>query len=85
MIWGLRFQTDKEKEMWHTKGIISRVYFSGFLLVLLGLFLGLWFFLFAEQYSWYQNIAIVIVSILIIGGILGVSWSPWAIKQGYKK
>jgi len=30
----------------------------------------------------YQNIAIILVSILIMSAILGASWASWGIKYG---
>ena len=78
---GLKVQSDEEKKIWKTKGFLWRVYLSGAIAILFLLFLSLWFFLFAEQFSWYQNIAVLIVSFLIIVGVFGVSWAPWAMRQ----
>ena len=81
MMYGLRFQTDEEKVMWMTKGFKGRVFVSGIIAFLFIFFLSLWFFLYADNYCIYQNIAVFLVSILIIGGIMGVSWGPWAMRQ----
>ena len=83
-IWGFRFQTKKEKEMWKTKGFKWRVGLSIIIAFVLIIFLIYWFWSLAEGYSLYQNIAIFIVSILIVGGVLGASWAPWGIKYGEK-
>ena len=83
-LWWKKYQTNKEKEMWETKGFKGRVWLSMILASILLVFLIVWFWYYAEPYSWYQNIAILIVSLLIIGGILGVSWAPWGIKYGSK-
>jgi fatty acid desaturase len=47
-------------------------------------FLILWFFFYATDYTIYQNIAIILVSILIMCAILGASWASWGIKYGCK-
>jgi MFS family permease len=70
------------KEMTETRGFRWRVWLS--LLVTFGLFVFLiiWFYTYASCYSIYQNIAIFIVSFLIMGGILGAAWAPWGMKYG---
>jgi hypothetical protein len=40
-------------------------------------FLILWFAFYASDYTVYQNIASILVSILIMGAILGASWASW--------
>ena len=47
-------------------------------------FLILWFFFYATDYTIYQNIAIILVSILIMCAILGASWASWGIKYGHR-
>ncbi|HIC91073.1 MAG TPA: hypothetical protein EYP21_03230 [Syntrophaceae bacterium] len=47
-------------------------------------FLILWLFFYASDYTVYQNIAIILVSILIMSAILGASWASWGIKYGHK-
>ena len=70
--------------MWKTKGFKSRVGLSIIIAFVLIIFLIYWFWSLAEGYSLYQNIAIFIVSILIVGGVLGASWAPWGIKYSEK-
>jgi len=43
-------------------------------------FLTLWLFFYAEDYSGYQNLAVFIVSLLVIGVIQSVVWIPWRMK-----
>jgi len=81
-IWGVRFRTRQENEMWHTKGFRTRVYASVVVALVLVIFLICWFWFFAEPFSVYQNLAIFIVSILAVGGIMGASWAPWSMKHG---
>ena len=84
IFWWKKCQTNSEKEMWQTKGFKWRVWLSMILAFILTIFLIVWFWYYAEPYTWYQNIAILLVSILIIGGVLGASWAPWGIKHGHK-
>lgn len=83
VVWGLRYRTENEKEMWKTKGFRSRAWFSCILFVILIAFLIYWFWYQAEQWSLYQNIAIFIVTLLIFGGIMGATWAAWGMKHGH--
>jgi len=79
--------TDKEevcKEMIKTKGFGWRISISIIVGVGWLIFLILWLFFYASDFNIYQNIAIFIVSILIIGGVLGASWAPWGMRYGHK-
>jgi hypothetical protein len=82
--WGLKHHTKEEKEMWKTAGFRGRVWMSMILMFIFVIFLIYWFWYQAVSYNIYQNIAIFIVSILIIGGVLGAAWAPWGIKHGDK-
>ena len=75
---------DECKEMMKTKGFGWRVSLSIIVGVGWLVFLILWLFFYAGDYNVYQNIAIFIVSLLIMGGILGASWAPWGMKYGHK-
>ncbi len=48
------------------------------------IFLIIWLLFYAGGFNIYQNIAIFLVSILIVGAILGSSWASWGLKYGYK-
>jgi uncharacterized membrane protein len=48
-------------------------------------FVIVWFFFLSVGFTTYQNIAIVLISILILGAVMGVTWAPWAIKHAHKK
>ena len=84
MFWGMKFRTEQEKEMWKTQGFRWRAWLSGILALALVIFLIYWSWYHASVYNIYQNIAIFIVSILIIMGALGASWAPWGIKYGHR-
>jgi hypothetical protein len=83
-IWGMKHRKKHEIEMCQTKGFKWRIILSCTLAFILIIFLIYWFWFLAEPYSVYQNIAIFIVAILIIGGVVGASWAPWGIKHGHK-
>jgi len=80
--WHFKHQTEMEKEMWKSKGFKSRVRLSVILAFVLGIFNIYWFWNYAVDFSVWQNIAVFIVSLLVIGGILGVYWAPWGMKCG---
>jgi formate hydrogenlyase subunit 3/multisubunit Na+/H+ antiporter MnhD subunit len=61
-------------EMMKTKGLGIRFAISIISIVGWIIFLILWLFFYASNYDIYQNIAIIIVSLLILGGIKGVVW-----------
>ena len=80
--WAIKNRSQEEKEMWKIKGFRWRVWVS--IIVALGviIFLIYWFWILAEPYDIYQNIAIFIVSFLIAGGILAAMWAPWGMTHG---
>ena len=45
-------------------------------------FLITWFWYYAEPFSVWQNIAVLLVVLLMMGGVLGVIWVRWSIKHG---
>lgn len=47
-------------------------------------FVIIWFFFLSAGFTAYQNIAIVLISILILGAVMGVTWAPWAIKHAHR-
>jgi hypothetical protein len=55
------------------------------------IFVILWLFLYAYDFTIFQNLAILLVSTLLVGAILGPSWASWGMKygaqyeQGYRK
>jgi hypothetical protein len=75
---------EEDEEIMETPGLALRVSLS--IIVSIGwlVFLVLWFAFYASDYTVYQNIAIVLASVLIIGAILGASWASWSIKYGCK-
>ncbi len=81
-VWAIRHQSAEEQEMWRTKGFRWRVWVSGILMLAVFIFLIYWFWFLAVPYDVYQNLAIFIISFLIMGGLLGAMWAPWGMKHG---
>jgi len=73
---------EEDEEIMETPGLAWRVSLS--IIVSIGwlVFLILWLFFYASDFNVYQNIAIILVSILIMSAILGASWASWGIKYG---
>ncbi|MGC9443697.1 MAG: hypothetical protein ACP5E9_01995 [Candidatus Methanospirareceae archaeon] len=65
-----------------TPGFAWRVSLS--IVVVMGwlAFLILWLTFHAAAFTLIENSVIVLVSLLIVGAILGASWGPWGIKYG---
>ncbi len=79
-LWAYKKQTAAEKEMLNIKGFRWRIFVS--ILFMLGAFVFLiyWYWVVAEPYDIYQNLAIFIVTLLITGGLLAAMWAPWGMK-----
>lgn len=60
-----------------TASIIAFFVLVGFLIV--------WLFFYADFYTVYQNMAVVIVAILAFFGIMGASWASWGARRGMGK
>ena len=78
--WALKKQTATEKEIWKIKGFRWRIWISITLLIGVIVFLIYWFWVLAEPFEIYQNLAIFLVVFLIAGGLMGAMWAPWSIK-----
>ena len=68
-------------EVMNTKGVGWRVSLSIVVAVGWLVFLIVWLAFFAGTYSWEKNLAIVLLSILILAGILGIPWAIWGLRQ----
>ena len=80
--WGLKFISKEGKEMMRTIGFTSRINVSIVVPFALLIFWIIWFFFIAEDFNFYQNIAIFIVSLLVVVGLLIGIWAPWGMKHG---
>jgi hypothetical protein len=80
--WAFSGMTEFEQMMMQMGGMKNRMILSMIIPIVSLIFLGLWLFLWAVDYDVYQNIAIVIVVILVMGGLLGVLWTTGGWKMG---
>ncbi len=67
---------------WNMPGMGWRCAVSALCFFLLLAFLILWLFFYADAYTVYQNIAVVVVSILVFLGVMGAAWASWGMKYG---
>lgn len=81
-LWAFKKQTSVEKEKWKVQGFRWRVWVSIVIALGVMIFLVYWFWVLAEPYDIFQNLAIFVVSFLIAGGILGAMWAPWSMTHG---
>ena len=82
--YGFRKIPSEEKKMFNTSGFKWRIILSIVLPFIAIILLIIWFWFYAQPYSVWQNIAVILVTLLIIGGILGSLWARWGIKYGHK-
>ncbi|MBS3773451.1 MAG: hypothetical protein KGY55_04535 [Candidatus Thermoplasmatota archaeon] len=80
-IWGWR-RKPEEIRMMKTRGFRWRVAFSAVSVPAVFLLLAGWLYLYADGYSIYQNIAVFIIALLIMGGLQGAVWAPWGMRHG---
>ena len=80
--WGIKQIPKEGKEIMKTAGFTSRVVVSIIIPMALMIFLIIWFFSYADNFDIYQNIAVFIVSILVMIGIMAAIWAPWGMKHG---
>ncbi len=77
----------KEKEYEspeETPGFAWRVSLTIITFFALIVFLVLWLFFYADAFTIYQNLAVLLAAILIFIGIMGSAWAHWGIKYGRK-
>ena len=77
-IWSLRMIPKKGWEIFKIKGFKWRIITSIILPFASIIFLIIWFWFYAEPFTVWQNIAILLVDLLILGGILGIVWARWS-------
>jgi hypothetical protein len=79
-IWALRMIPKEGWEMMRVKGFKSRITVS-IILPFAGIIFLIYWFWFHYQYSIWQHIAVILVTLLIVGGILGAIWARWGMKH----
>lgn len=67
-----------------TPGFAWRVSLSIIAFIALIVFVVLWLFFFADKFTIYQNLAVLLVAFLIFIAIMGTSWAHWGLKYGRK-
>jgi hypothetical protein len=72
---------DSHPEVWMTPGFGWRVAVSILIVVGWISFLILWLFFSAGDFGIFQNLAIVIVSVLIGIGLMAAMWAPWGMRM----
>lgn len=77
--WGLRMgRMDPEAARWMGgRGMRLRSIGTTVLWVAWSIFLVVWLYFYADNYSGYQNVAIIFVSLLIAGGVSAAVWAGW--------
>ena len=83
-IWSLRMIPKRGWEMFKISGFRWRILTSIILPFAAIIFLIIWFWYYAEPYSVWQNIAVLLVTLLAIGGIIGAIWARWDMKHGHE-
>ena len=83
-IWSLRMVPEEGWEMFKISGFRWRIFTSIILPFASMIFLIFWFWYYAEPYSVWQNIAVLLVTILAMGGTLGVIWTRWGMQHGHE-
>ena len=80
-IWSLRMIPKPGWEILKISGFKWRIITS--IIIPLGamIFLIIWFWYYAEPFSVWQNIAILLVTLLILGGLLGIIWTRWSMQH----
>lgn len=63
-------------------GLTSRVVVSIIVLFGLLIFAIIYVAFFASSFSLFQQIAVILVALLLAAAILGVMWTSWGIKYG---
>ena len=81
-IWSLRMIPKKGWEIFKISGFKWRIITSIILPLAAIIFLITWFWYYAEPFSVWQNIAVLLVTLLLLGGSLGVIWTRWSMKHG---
>ena len=83
-VWGIRMMPKKGWEMFKISGFKWRVLTSIILPFAAIIFLIIWFWYYGTNYNVWQNIAVFLTVLLILGGILGAMWARWGTKHGHE-
>jgi len=67
--------------MSNAQGELKRIYVTIIIGLLWLLFLGLWLFYYTAFYSILQNIAVFVISLVVVGAMMIILWLPWSFKH----
>jgi len=81
-IWSFKMIPEKGWELLKFKGFKWRLIISIIIPFATLIFLIVWFWFYAEPYTIWQHIAVILVTLLAIGAILAVVWIGWGKKYG---
>jgi hypothetical protein len=81
-IWSIRMLPKTGWEIFKISGFKWRIITSIIVPFAAMIFLILWYWYYAEPFNVWQNIAVLLVILLILGGILGIIWTRWSIEHG---
>ena len=81
-IWAIKKIPKEGKEIMKTIGFKWRIQISIVLPFIALIFLIIWFWFTGGTYEIWHHIAIILVTLLIVGGILGSIWARWGMKHG---
>lgn len=82
--WSLGNMNEFEEMFMSIGGMKKRILASIIVPFLFFMILSLWLIFLAVDYDIYQNIAVAIVIILVMGGVLGLLWTTGGWKMGGK-
>jgi hypothetical protein len=83
-VWGLKMIPKEGREMFKTFGFKWRIQTSIAIPFLAIVFLIIWFWFYAAPFTVWQNIAVLLITLLAVGGILGALWARWGMKHSWK-
>jgi len=75
-IWGLQFAPEGAMRGQGWRVAISIITAIGWLI-----FLIIWLFFYASEFNLYQNLAVLIVSLLALAGINAAIWASWGMRN----
>jgi amino acid transporter len=67
-----------------TPGFAWRVSLTIIVFFAVIVFVVLWLFFYADAFTLYQNLAVLLAVILIFIGVMGAAWAFWGMKYGKK-
>jgi len=85
-IWGLKMIPKEGRDIFKTFGFKWRVQVSIIIPYVAMIFLIIWFWHYAIVFNFdvWKNIAVLLITLLILGGLLGTIWARWSMKNASK-